>query len=57
MVYFVQRGPFLLARSHIQMLPPVYMKYTAQGEKPNAIPVKRLLPRAVYFHTNELALL
>ena len=50
----------------IKALPPVCMKYTARGEsrvaniaqaKQSAIFVTRLSPRAVYFHTKEVAVL
>ena len=46
----------------LKALLPVCMKYTAQGESPaanigklSAIFNTRLSPRAVYFHTNEVA--
>ena len=50
----------------LKALLPVCMKCTAWGEsqvaniaqvKPSAIFVTRLSPRAVYFHTNEVAVL
>ena len=44
----------------LKALPPVCMKYTAQGEsqvKRSAIFVTRPSPRAEYFHTNKVAVL
>ena len=50
----------------LKALPQVCMKYTAPGEsrvtdiaqgEASAIFVTRLSPRAVYFHTNEVAVL